>query len=439
LLIGEPFQTAALARDLVKVLVPPEKRSFNFERYDGRTTPIAQILDSLRMPGLFRGRKLVWVKEPTLFLAGEKRSDLVSALFVACREERQTEAAERFLALAATAGWTQERFANADWASLSQTQAAEIFGRPLDPEERVELSSLRQYCADHNLGLSDYRDETGVLEDFLASDVLGDNVLLFTCAAVDRRKRIVKRIREIGAVAELTLERERSGALSAASVDQLIDGVLARERKRLAPAARQLLARRAGGDPAAFAMEIEKLCLYADSTELIGEDEVRVCCRDLAESWIFDFTRALAQRQGGEAVVLLRALLAQGEPPLRLIALIARELRMLLIARDCLVDTLAGKWNPRVPYTVFRDHLLPLLSESQREVLEGVHPYVLYLSFQNASRVTSSVLQRAVLRLQALDIKLKSSSASPLIALEAFVLDFCRGSERISEAARPRV
>jgi DNA polymerase III delta subunit len=80
-----------------------------------------------------------------------------------------------------------------------------------------------------------------------------------------------------------------------------------------------------------------------------------------------------------------------------------------------------------------------LLSESQREVLEGVHPYVLYLSFQNASRVTSSVLQRAVLRLQALDIKLKSSSASPLIALEAFVLDFCRGSERISEAARPRV
>ena len=63
LFIGEPFQTEPAARALIDLLVPPDKRSFSLEQYDGRSTAIGPILDSLRTPSLFGGTKLIWVRE----------------------------------------------------------------------------------------------------------------------------------------------------------------------------------------------------------------------------------------------------------------------------------------------------------------------------------------------------------------------------------------
>ena len=172
-------------------------------------------------------------------------------------------------------------------------------------------------------------------------------------------------------------------------------------------------------------MELEKLCLYVGDRPTIDEADVRASVRDLAESWIFDFTRALAQRQGAAAVSLLRALFEQGEHPLRILALIARELRLLLLARDCLTDSLAEAWTTQTPYTTFRDRLLPLLSDAQREAFGGLHPYALYQSLQNASGTSTAALQRGLLALQQLDVTLKSTPVDPRLRLEAFVLDMC--------------
>jgi len=219
--------------------------------------------------------------------------------------------------------------------------------------------------------------------------------------------------------------RERSGALTAESVDQFVADALERAGKRAAPGARRLIARRAGGDPGALRMELEKLCLYVGDAAQIGEDDVVASFRDLAESWIFDFTRTLSQGQAGAALALLRGLFAQGEPPLRLLALIARELRMLLVARDCLGESLRGSWTPRVPFAQFRDRLLPSLSDEEREAFAGAHPFAIYLALQNAARASVRGLQRALLDLHEIDVALKSTRADPQLRLEAFVLTLC--------------
>jgi DNA polymerase-3 subunit delta len=301
-----------------------------------------------------------------------------------------------------------------------------MLGRTAEPEERQVLAAVCAYCMNRGLTVGSYRDESGLLEDFLARGMPPDAVLLLTAAAVDRRKRIFKTIGESGTVLELTLERERSGALSAASVDRVIDGALQRSGKRLAPDARRLVHQRSGVDAAALAIEVDKLCLYVGEAQEIGEEDVRQSFRDLAESWIFDFTKAFSQRDAGTAVRLLRGLFAQGEHPLRLLAMIARELRILLLARDCLSGSLAGKWNPRASFVTFRDHMWPEVAEEERQAFAGMHPYVVYLALQNAGRSDTAVLQRGILRLQQLDIKLKSSAGDPRILLEAFVLDLCR-------------
>lgn len=430
LLIGEPFQTERTARALIEVLVPAERRTFNLEQYDGRTTAIGVVLDSLRMRGLFPGTKVVWVREPTLFLSGEKRGEIVDALFAAWADDRAAEAADKLLTLAALAGWTQERFQAVEWAALPATEATALFGRAVTVAERTALDAIRAACAERRLTVGEYRDDSGLLVEWLAGDPPATSVLLFTAAAVDRRKRVVKAVAEAGAVVELALARERSGALAAESIDRLVAQVLDERRKRLTPPAQRLVAQRAGGDPGMLAAELEKLCLYVGEAASIGEDDVRACMRDLSESWVFDFTKALAQRQAGPAVTLLRALFAQGEPPLRLVALIARELRLLLLARDCLTETLAGQWKGNLRYDEFQRRLLPMLSAPQREAFGGLHPYVLFVCLQNAARASTAALQRGVLQLQAVDLRLKSSGADPRMALEAFVLDLCRAPDR---------
>ena len=427
LLIGEPFQIEPLARSLIDLLVPLDRRSLSLELYDGRSAAIGPILDSLRTPSLLAGTKVIWVREPTLFVAGEKRGDLTDALFAAWEDERPVEAAETLLALMALGGWTQQQLSSAEWSALTKSDASSLFGRPLAARESDVLDAIRAVCAERGLTVAAYRDDSGQLDAFLAAGMPPGSVLIFTSAAADRRKRVVKTIADAGAVAEFSVARERSGALTPESVDALIERVVGRAGKRVAPAARQLIQRRAGPHAGALSAELEKLCLYAGEAPIIEEADVRGSLRDLGESWIFDFTKALAQRQAPAAVGLLRALFEQGEHPLRLLSVIARELRLLLLARDCLTGSLASSWTSRTSYTVFRDRLLPTLDESERETLGGLHPYVLYQCLQNAGRTTAAALQHGILRLQELDVALKSTGIDPRLRLEAFVLDMCGG------------
>ncbi|MDX2168663.1 MAG: DNA polymerase III subunit delta [Deltaproteobacteria bacterium] len=426
LFIGEPVQTEAAARALIDRLVPPEKRDFSLEQVDGRSAPIGPVLDSLRTPSLFGGTKLVWLREPTLFLSGDKRGDVTTALFAALDEDRALEAAEKLLVLAALAGWTQAQFAETSWAGASKSEQTAVFGRALESGEADAVDALRTLCAERGMTVSAFRDESGQLEQYLAAGPPPGTVLCCTASAADRRKRVLKAIEKAGVVHEFALARERSGALGVESVDALIEARLGGAGKRLTPGARQLLQRRAGAHAGALAGELDKLALYVGDAATIDEAAVRDSVRDLAESWIFDFTKALAQRQAAPAVGLLRDLFDQGEHPLRLLSVIARELRLLLLAHDCLRGSLAGAFSPRTNYNTFRDTLLPRLAEDEKAALGTLHPFVLYQCLQNASRTPPGRLRRAMLGLQALDIAFKSTPTDPRLRLEAFVLDFCR-------------
>jgi len=425
LFTGEPFQTEGLARELIDLLIPAAARSLNLETYDGRTTSIGAVLDSARTHGLFGGRKVIWVRESTVFVSGEKRSDIVDAMFAAWADDKRNPAAERLLVLAALAGWNQEKLSSTDWEALSSTDSKAIFGRSLSGDESAVAAAIRAHADERGMAVAAYRDESALLEEFVAAGVPTDTVLIFTAATVDRRKRIYKALLEHGTAAEFEVTRERSGALTAESVDQFLTDVLAAAGKRATPGARRLITRRAGADPGALRMELEKLCLYAGDAAQIDEKEVLASFRDLAESWIFDFTRALSQGQAAVALALLRGLFAQGEPPLRLLSLIARELRMLLVARDCLADSLRTSWSGRMQFAQFRDRVLPSLRDDEKEAFAGAHPFAIYLALQNAARASTRGLQRALLELQELDVALKSTRTDPQLRLEAFVLTLC--------------
>jgi DNA polymerase-3 subunit delta len=435
LLLGESVATGAAAHGLIDVLVPAANRDFNLEIYDGRTTPIATALDSLRMRGLFAGIKVVWVRETTVLLSSEKKADLTAALIEALEEERRDEAAGRLLTLLAVAGWTQEQFHDERLDSLSATATKDCFGTELDSTQLGALAALQAYCREHDLAISTYHDDGELLLQCLERGLPSGTVLLLTAAAADARKRVFKKLQSLGAIVDLRVERERSGALSREGVADLCKRIADEFGVRIEAGAFELIVARAGGDPAALTMEMEKLCLYVGDTKTITAADVRAAFRDMAESWIFDFTGALAGGNAAVAVPLLRDLLAQGDHPLRLLAMIAREVRFLLAARDCLAGPLNGQWRGGMNYQTFQSRLLPLLGELGEAAFGKMHPFRVFKYLGDAARVPTRRLQQALIELSELDIKFKSSRGDPAILLETFIFDLCRPAKP-SAAAR---
>jgi DNA polymerase-3 subunit delta len=78
--------------------------------------------------------------------------------------------------------------------------------------------------------------------------------------------------------------------------------------------------------------EIEKLVLYAEGAATLEDLEALV--RPDLQSNIFRFVDALGAEDRSEALRLLEALLATGEPPLRIVYMIRRQFRLMARARS---------------------------------------------------------------------------------------------------------
>lgn len=425
LIYGEHSLVADVSDAVISALVPAEKRSVNLEVYDGRATPLVSVLDSLRMAGLFGGAKLVWVRELPMLAAGEKRADVVAAILKAVADERLESGAGRLLSLLAAAGWTQEDFDQKRLSEMPKKALGQAFGEDLATEDLTALENLQEWMRSRAMKIAAAADASEELLAVLDSGLSPGVTLLLTASNVDARKRVVKRLREVGDVVELSVQRERTGALTAESAGAVIDRVLAARGKKLAPAARESLQRRAGADPGALANEVEKVCLYVGEAPVIGREDVAAVVRDLGGAWIFDFTEALAKRETARAVLLLRGLLAAGDHPLRLLATLHSHVRLLLVLRDCLDGPWRGKWKPGTRTEAFAG-LVELLDDSEQAMLKGMHPYRLSLNTGYAARMKRETLRWALGQLAELDVRFKSSRGDPALLLETFVIDLCR-------------
>ena len=106
--------------------------------------------------------------------------------------------------------------------------------------------------------------------------------------------------------------------------------------------------------------------------------------------------------------------------------MIARELRMLLIARECLAGALRDDWRSNLGYNEFQSRVVPAIDAETQAAFGKAHPFVLYRRFQDASRLAAGDLRAALIQLSELDLRLKSAPGDPKILVEAFVIDWCR-------------
>jgi DNA polymerase-3 subunit delta len=194
--------------------------------------------------------------------------------------------------------------------------------------------------------------------------------------------------------------------------------------KKLAPALATTLVRATGPDLDRVASEVEKLALYTGSRAVIGADDLRVFVPPTPEENVFRLLDAIGERQGQQALRLLEELLAGGEPPWRILMLLARQLRLIGQAKYLLEEGVSLAAVERAPEAVLA--LLP--EENNLPQLLARQPFQAGKLTRQARAFSWEQLQRGFDRLVKTDAGAKGWEEGvddPVLGLELLVLDLC--------------
>ncbi len=222
--------------------------------------------------------------------------------------------------------------------------------------------------------------------------------LVFVAEKLDRRSK----------AGRLLAERARVVACDPPRESELPAWIARAARQaglRLGPEVVQALILRAGTDLELLSQEIEKLRAFAGEGGRVGLDDLERLVGESRTVSVFALCDALGLRDLAGALRALRRLLGLGEPPVRLLYMLARHVRLLWIAREALDRP--GRPDPRA---VAGDL--------------GVPPFVARKLLDQARRWSVPGLRDALALLVRTDLALKTGSGPE--ALERLVIRLCR-------------
>lgn len=207
---------------------------------------------------------------------------------------------------------------------------------------------------------------------------------------------LVKAASEYGKVVQSTLPR---GAALVSWIKKRAQGTGVSINEEAAT----LLANYIGNQLRLLANELDKLATYVGDGGTITVDDVRKLSAQVQEARIFDLTDALAQRNQKQALTILHDLLADGEPPIRLISTIITQVRALLLVKEL---SQKGMRAAQIATTV------------------GIAPFVAEKAARQVGKFTPAQLEHAYRQLLATDASLKRSRMTPEMALDLLVVSF---------------
>lgn len=206
-------------------------------------------------------------------------------------------------------------------------------GKGIRPEEIIDLAETLPFFASRRVILIEnsefFKTKCDKLADYLPS--MPDTAcLIFVEAAVDKRGRLYKAVKDKGRVVEFQTQDETT-------LTKWILGILKREGKQISRSALSLFLERTGTDMEHISRELEKLLAYTHERDAITPQDVEEICTVLTTNRIFDMIRAIAEKNQKEALKLYYDLLTLKESPRGILALLARQFQQLLLVKSLMV------------------------------------------------------------------------------------------------------
>lgn len=269
--------------------------------------------------------------------------------------------------------------------------ASEVIGRL----NTVPMSGSRRLVFVQNIETWP-KEQIKVMESYLArpSPV---SCLVLSCSQKKGLEKIYGAVSNVGTVVEFKQLRDRDAL-------RWVQDRAKRSGKTMTSQAAMLLVETVGLNPYLLEKEVEKLVTYVGDRAQIGPEAVTDVTSCQKTFSVFEMLRYVAQRNSRQAIASLRNLLLMGDPPLAVLALLSRQVRIMWQVKDAL------------------DRKMSLSAIAQRLKLPQA---VLANYAQQANLFSEEDFLQIHAQLRDTDIRIKSTSAPPELLLEALVMRLC--------------
>ncbi|MBD5548526.1 MAG: DNA polymerase III subunit delta [Lachnospiraceae bacterium] len=197
-------------------------------------------------------------------------------------------------------------------------------GEVIDQAETLPFFAERRLIILENSGF--FKSGGEQLAEYLAAPA-STTFFIFVEAEVDKRSRLFKAASSKGCAVEFAIQDE-------STLKKWILGMVKKENKRISESALQFLLEKTSTDMENIRKETEKLFCYCMDKEAITEKDIEEICTKRIGNHIFDMVNAIADKKQKQALELYYELLAQKEPPMRILFLIARQFNLLLQVKE---------------------------------------------------------------------------------------------------------
>lgn len=197
-------------------------------------------------------------------------------------------------------------------------------GEVIDQAETLPFFAQRRLIILENSGFLKSGGEQ--LAEYLASPAQ-TACFLFVETQIDKRSRLYKTIASKGCSVEFSTQDE-------STLKRWILGMMKKENKKISERSLNFLLEKTGTDMENIRKETEKLFCYCLDKEVISEDDIQEICTKRIGNHIFDMVSAIADKKQKKALELYYELLAQKEPPMRILFLIARQFNILFQVKE---------------------------------------------------------------------------------------------------------
>jgi len=413
---------------MLDLLVPQSDRDFGLFYLDGENTDIDNLIENILTPSMLGDRKVIVVRNTTIFTSRDDLSKLVQKIR-AGMSENPAKAAKYFLTFLKIAGFSLEDLQNAGWQQIKDDDWNKIVKGDAGEDREKWLPRILEICAAAGLTDASAADKTERLEEIFKEGLPAGNCLIFTAEDVDKRKKLYKIIAQQGVVLHFGVVKNEAARKETLQIQaqRLLDHC----GKKLTPAAWVALGKKTGFDLRRSMSELEKLISFVGERKTVEKEDVEELVGRTKEDSVFDLTTAISEKNHLAALEALKHLLDQGTHHLIILSMMVREVRLLLQARILTESGKLPKFNSGMEYGWFQKALYPAIGElnpsaGKREgFIFSQHPFVVYNALRNCLRFSNARLTGLLDDLLSLERSLKTSASSPQLLLEMFLIKAC--------------
>ena len=203
-------------------------------------------------------------------------------------------------------------------------------GEGMNPKEVIDLAETLPFFAEKRLiviensgwlkkGGEDLAEYMGQCPD--------STCFLFVEEEIDKRNKLYKQINKYGKIVEFSTQSEET-------LMRWVGSRLRKEGKNMTKSAYELFIAKTGADMQTIDRELEKLVCFCMDKDKVEVSDVEAITTKQVAAQVFDMVDAIADHKQRVALDLYYDILAQKEPPMRILFLMMRQFQNMLMVKS---------------------------------------------------------------------------------------------------------